>query len=202
MKPIQQWNKEDIIDFFKKVDKKTWIKIGVIAGLGLIVFVVVIWPAWFKRVQVHADIKNVKAKIESIELLRHKKSEWIHNKTDYGRYVQDVKQKLYTSGESSLLLGEVSKLAKDSGVSIIASSPQEAPVKFPEPFIQNYEARYYDFVIEGGYNALGKFASKIESYPKLLRIQRFHITPREDNPTSHLADIRLAVVATKKKVTP
>jgi Tfp pilus assembly protein PilO len=168
--------------------------------LVIIVFVLIIWPAWVIRLQVRSQIKNVKAKIQTLETLRLKKSEWIHHKTDFGRYVQGVKQKLYISGESSLLLGEISKLAKESAISIIASRPQDAPVKFPVPYHQRYEARYYDFVVEGGYHELGTFTSRIESYPKLLRIQKFQITPRDDKPTSHLAEIRLAVISMKNGV--
>lgn len=202
MKPISQWNRLDIIDFFKKVDKKNQVKLAALAGMVMIVFVLIIWPAWVIRLQVRSQIKNVKAKIQTIETLRLKKSEWIHHKTDFGLYVQGVKQKLYISGESSLLLGEISKLAKESAISIIASRPQDAPVKFPEPYNQRYEARYYDFVVEGAYHELGTFTSRIESYPKLLRIQKFQITPRDDKPTSHLVEIRLAVISVKNGAAP
>ncbi|MBI3306216.1 MAG: type 4a pilus biogenesis protein PilO [Candidatus Omnitrophica bacterium] len=198
MKPLTQWTQHDIIDFFRKADKKVWIKFAAIGAAVFLVLILIIWPAWFKRLGIRDEIKNTKAKIQTLETLRIKKSEWIHNKTDYAHYVAGIKQRLYTSSESSLLLGEISKLAKESNVVIIASRPQDVSAKFPAPYDQNYESRYYNFVVEGGYHELGALMSRIESYPKLLRIQKFKITPRDDKPASHLAEIQLAVIAVKK----
>ena len=198
MKPIQQWKINDITDFLKGVDKKTWVKAGLISGTLLLVFVLILWPAWFERPQVRSQIKTVKARVQSLEVLRQRKPEWARNKTDYARYIEQIKGRLYMSDEVSLLLGEISKLADRAGVSIIASKPQNADVKFPAPFDQRYDAKLYDFTVEGGYHALGAFVSKLESYPKLLRVETFHLTPREDTPKAHLADIQLLVVSMKR----
>ena len=197
MKPINQMTTKEIVDFLKSVDKKTWIKVGAIAAAALVVFMVIIWPAWFKRVQVHMEIKNVEAKIQSLNTLRGKKEEWLKNKDLYNQNILDVKNKLYKPGESALLLGEISKLANESKISIVASRPKDEPLKYPPPFDQQYLANLYDFSVEGGYHQLGQFVANLESFPKLLRIQEFHIVPRENNPQSHTADIQLSAIALK-----
>ena len=105
---------------------------------------------------------------------------------------------MYKPGESSLLLGVISKMAEESKASVIASKPTEYAEKFPLPFNDQYEGNSYDFSLEGGYHDLGTFISKIESNDKLLRVQSFSIRPQEDGAEKHLADVNLSAVSFKK----
>ena len=198
MKPLNQWTPADLIALVKGIDRETGIKIGIGAGIFLFIFWLIIWPAWFKRVSIHTEIRNTQAKIAQLELLEKKQPEWLRNQADYSSFIQATKERIYLSGETELLLGEISKLAKDSGVSIIASRPQQSSAKFPPPFDQRYEASDYYITVEGSFHSLGKFISRIESYPKLLRVQTFSILPRDDSPESHIADIRISVHAMKQ----
>lgn len=187
-----------VIDFFKKVDKKTWIQLGA-AAVGLLVLAfVVVWPAWFKRLEIRKQIKMIEGQIQSVETLSLKKAEWLKNKESYFKLIQGAKGRLHQPGETALLLGAISKLAKESGVSIVSSQPKESASKFPPPFDGLYEASLYDFTIEGGYHDLGKFASQVESNPKLLRIQVFNLKPKEGTPKIQTAGISLSAVSFKK----
>ncbi|MCM8775418.1 MAG: type 4a pilus biogenesis protein PilO [Candidatus Omnitrophica bacterium] len=202
MKPIREWTASDVLVFVRGIDQKTWFKIGIMTAVAWILVGVIIWPAWVKRVQIHGEIDTMKKRIEALEQLKQKKSELLKNKSDYARYVQDVQSRLYSVGVGTLLLGEISKLAHESKVSIIASRPQDEAVKFPPPYDQLYRSTLYDFTIEGGYHALGTFVSKIESYPKQLQIQSFRIEPKGENSTSHVSEIRLLVVSYQKGQNP
>ncbi len=198
MKLLNQWNSADLIDFVKKVDKKTWLKIGIGAAVAVIIFIFFIWPAWFERVKILGQIKTVQGQIDTLKILTSKKDEWLRHQTEYKKLIQDAQVRLFQSAETSLLLGDISKLADESNVSIIASRPKDATEEIPAPFKQKYKANLFDFTVEGDYHAIGTFVSRIESNPKLLRIQVYHLTPREKTPGSHLADISLSAISVEK----
>ena len=198
MKPLNQWTPSDITDLLKRVDKKTWIKIGIGAAVFLVLFFLVISPAWFQRLQVRSQIAVVKGQIITVENLSRKKPEWLRDQADFKKFIDDVKGRIFLPGETSLLLGAIAKLADESKVNIIASRPKDFLEKLPPPFDEQYEGNLYDFTVEGGYHALGTFISKIEANPKVLRIQLCHVNPREASPDSHVASISLSAMSFKK----
>ena len=198
MKPIRDLRPADIIDFLRKVDKGAWTKIGA-SGIVIILFsFFVVWPAWFKRSNVRGEIQSLETQIGTLETLARKKNEWVSNKERYLQLIHEAKDKLHRHGEASLLLGSISRLAKETSVKIVSSTPQEVTEKFPSPFDSLYEASLYDFTVEGGYHGLGHFIGRIESNPKLLRIQLFNLKPKDDAPKIQWADISLSAVSFKK----
>ena len=196
---LRQITPARILDFFKKVDKRTWIKTGLGAFLILILGLLIIWPAWFQRVEIRGKIKNLEGQINTLHTLTQKKAEWLRNKEEYSNLIRDAKAKLYEPGEGSLLLGAISKLAKESKVSIVASQPKDYPDKFPAPFDARYEGTLYDFTLEGGYHDFGNFVSRIESHPKLLRIQLFNLKAKDGAPKVHTAAISLSAISFQKE---
>lgn len=201
MKPFYQWTGEDLVFFLKSVDKKTWIKVGIGAAIFTVIFVVFIWPAWFSRVEVKNKIKGIETQIIRLQTLRRKEKGWMQDKEDYQNFIQEVKERLHAATETSLLLGLISKLASQSDVSIIASRPHNTSPEFPKPFDAVYEAHLYDFTVEGGYHEMGEFISRIESNPKILQIQLFHMNPREKNPGVHIANLTISAASGKKSAT-
>jgi len=187
----------DILQLARSVDKKTWIKIGAGALTLLIFGYFIIWPAWFKRAAVKGQIAVIEANIVRLQTLKRKEKTWLGQKDEYAVYIKTVKERLYLPGETSLLLGKISKLATESGVSIIASTPREEEVKFPKPFDVTYQAELYDFTVEGGYHELGAFIGKIEASSKILRVEHFQISPKEKEAESHLAELTLSAVSLK-----
>lgn len=197
MKPFRQWNAQDFIEFGKKIDKKTWIKIGA-GSVGTVVFIFfIVWPAWINRIGLKSKIAEIEGQIRQVETLQIRKPVLIKTKEDSIKFIKNVKESLFQAEETSLLLGAISKLADESKVSIIASSPKDFLDKFPEPFNQQYQASLYDFSIEGGYHEIGNFISRIESNPKLLRIQEFSLRPSQENEKMHLANMTISAVSFK-----
>lgn len=198
LQQLTQLGGKNILDFLKKVDKKTWIQISLGLVFGSLLVFFIIWPAWIKRVEIHSKIKALEGQIKTLEILSQKKAEWSKNKETYLQLIQATKGRLLEPGEAALLLGAISKLAKESRTSIIASQPKEFLDKFPPPFDLQYEARLYDFSLEGAYHDMGAFISRIESNPKLLRIQLFSLLPNEANPKSRAGSITLSAVSVKR----
>ena len=198
MKSIKQLTKDDVLNFFKKVDKKTWIKLGVAVGSLLIFIGFVVWPAWVTRIGVRQQVTDLKAQIMTTQNLLHRQPQLLKDKEKYLATSHEVKSRLFESGGGALLLGVISKMAQESNVSIVSSSPKPFDGKFPPPFDGLYEASAYDFTVEGGYHDLAMFVSKIENYEKILRIQTYHVAPQDKSPEKHLADISLTAVSVKK----
>ncbi len=198
MKTLNEIHPREIIDFIKKVDKKTWIQIGAVATflLGLMIFVV--WPAWFTRLEIRGKIKILENQIRMVETLSKKKAEWAKNKEEFGVLIEGAKKRLFEPGETAFLLGAVSKLAQESNVALIASQPKQYEGTFPAPFNDLYEGSLYDFTVEGKYHNIGALVSKIESNHKLLRVQLCHIRLSEEKPDVQITDLSLSAVSFKK----
>ncbi len=199
LESLKSLDKEKIIDFLKNVDKKTWIKIGISAAVALLFIIIIVWPAWITRIEVHNKIRALEGQILTTQALFNKKPMLVRNKQEYSAYSTSAKKRIYPPGESSLLLGVISKMAEDTKVAIVASKPKAFEATFPPTFKQQYEGSAYDFTVEGGYHDLAKFISRIESNTKLLRVELFHVIPREETPKSHLADISFSAVSFKQQ---
>lgn len=198
MKPFNQWTAADLVDIAKKVDKKTWIKIGIGAAMAGVIFIFFVWPAWFERARVLGQIRAIRDQIAALEMLTGKKDEWLRDQAEFKKLIGDTQGRLFQTTETSLLLGAISKLADESKVSIIASRPKDATDEIPPPFDQQYKANLYDFTVEGDYHAVAAFVSRIESNPKLLRILVYQMKPREKTPETHLADITMSAISVEK----
>ncbi len=195
---LSQLTPADILAMLKKVDKKTWIKVGSAAAvLGVLLYVLII-PAWFKRVEVKTQVQALKGQVSTTYNLFRKKPELLRIKEDCLKASKEARDRMYTPGEASLLLGTISKMAQASNVTMLASKPKAAEGKFPKPFDDQFEASLYDFTVEGGYHAVGDFISRIESNDKILRILSLTIRVKENSPQAHLVDISISAVSTKK----
>lgn len=197
---ITQMTPEQVVEIVKGVDKKTWIKAAAVLSVGAVLFVFLIYPAWIKRFEIKAKAEASKAQIAQTNALFRKRPELVKIKEDSLSFIKDSKERMYTPSEASLLLGVISKMANDSKVSIVSSKPRPFEGKLPAPFDTQYEASLYDVTVEGGYHAVGDFVSRLESNPKILRIQIFNIHSKENSHNVHLADFTLSAVSIKKPV--
>lgn len=195
---LSQVTPDQIVDLLKGVDKKTWIQVAAAAAILIILGVFLIYPAWFKRFELRMETAKIKKQIAQTNALFAKRPELVKTKEDSHAFTQNAKSKMYTPSEASLLLGVISRMANDSKVTIISSKPRPMESEFPEPFSKMYEAVLYDVTVEGGYHAVGDFAARLESNPKLLRIQNFVIRPQENSQTLHFADFTLSAVSVTK----
>lgn len=189
----------DLLTLVKGVDKKTWIKIaGGVVG-ALIVITVIVWPAWISRLEVRQQVKDLKSQVVLTQGLLKRKPQLLADKDKFNKFSQEVKGRMFEPGEASLLLGIVSKMAQETKISIVSSSPKTFEGKFPPPFDAQYEAGAYDFTVEGGFHDFGDFVSKLENYPKVLRIQSFHIAPQDKTSVKQIASLSLTAVASKQR---
>jgi Tfp pilus assembly protein PilO len=90
-----------------------------------------------------------------------------------------------------MFLGQVSKRASESRVEVQTSNSKTEKVVFPEPYNLKYQPSGYEFTVEGRYHDLGNFASRIEDYEKLLRIQSIRIVPSGKTPGQNIAELKL-----------
>ena len=191
----------DIVKYVKGIRKDVWIKIGIATAAVLILIVVFIWPAWITRLVIRGKMGDLQKQVKTTQGLLQKKPLLLKDKANIVKFNSEVKNRLYEEGETSLLLGSVSKLALESGVSVVSSTPKSFNGTFPPPFDSLYMAGVYDFTIEGGFHELADFVSKIENYGKVLRIQSFYLRDSDESPADkRLADISLIAVAKKKKM--
>jgi len=192
MKPIQEWTTADLMQFLKSVDQRTWIKVGVGSLIFGVVFVWIIWPAWFERFEVMGKIKSVEGQLKKIEVLRKSQPAMLESKKQMSAFIAQTKARFFNPGETSLLLGHVSRLAQEAEISVVASSPRDVGNAFPLPFANLYEAKKFDIIVEGGYHKIGKFIALIEKNPKILRLENFHLRPKESDPYMQIADLSIS----------
>jgi hypothetical protein len=197
VKPLAQWNFVDIWIALKAVRKGDWIKIGGGAAAGVVFVFAIAWPAWIERADVQGKMKGIEGRRISYDTMVRMKPAMLAERQKTREFIDQVKSRLYGIQEASLLLGAVAKIAVLSRVTIVASSPKETKETFPPPFNLQYQASLYDFTVEGSYHDIGKFISLIESNPKLLRIQKFDLVTKGQDPQTQVADITLSATARK-----
>jgi len=194
MKTAKQLTMADIIGLAKTVDKKTWVTAGVTAVGLMLLWFVMIGPAWIERPALRREIHEMTTQINQVNILNQKRPILEQNLKVYGDVLAKTKERVYTFEGIGLLLGQISKLADESRVEVLASRPQLEKVIYAAPYNAKYAASGYEFTVQGGYHDLGKLAGRIESYDKLLRIQRLQITSSEKSPERHKAELRLLAI--------
>ncbi|MSR76977.1 MAG: hypothetical protein EXS63_01950 [Candidatus Omnitrophica bacterium] len=205
MKPITEWTSEDILELLKSIDRPTWIRIGVGSGIGILFILFIAIPAWFTRPGLKSRLADIQGQIQMAEILTLKKPQLLKSRTEAVNFIKTVKGKLFKPGETALLLGTISKLANESKVAIVSSSPKEVSEKFPAPFDTLYEANLCEFTLEGGYHEIGTLAARIESHPKLFRVQNFQIHPslvKGKEVTTQMASLTVAAISLKEGSPP
>jgi hypothetical protein len=206
MKPVRPFNKEEVISFLKKIDKKTWGSLAVNFVGIILAWIFFIEPAWFARPRMRDEMQKIDVQLKQFQTLGQKRPVWTDNEKAFSRIINETKARIYKEGESALLLGQVSRLADEARVDVMASKPIKATVSFPDPFQNIFNPVAYDFTLRGGYHSLGQLIAGIENYPKLLRIQSIQITGSNDSPEKSIAQLELVALCEpgpiEKKKTP
>lgn len=195
MKQFSQMNTKDIIGFVKGVDKKTWGKFSVVA-IGAVFFLIVfVYPAWIERPILRREIQGMEAQIRQVSGLNQKKPVWEEDQRSFSDVLERTNGRLFSREGVGLLLGQVSKLAVESKVDVLASKPVNEKIVYAAPYNSKYEANGYDFTLQGGYHDFGMLANRIETYSRLLRIQSIHILPSEKTPGKQISEWRLSAIS-------
>lgn len=192
---VKSFKIQDVIDFLKGIDRKTWIKIGMAAVIFIVVTVLFIYPAWIGRLGVHKKITNLHTQITGTKALLGQEKELTKTTTDLAALIDAILKRLYKPEESSKLLGIVSRFAQECQVTVVASNPKEAEI-YPPPFDSKYAPSVYGLTLEGSYDAFGCFVAQVENNPEILRIQSLYVRPQEKNE-KHFGDLILTAVVKK-----
>ncbi len=191
MKPIKQWTLAGILEFAKGVDTKTWVMILAGALAFFLIFVFLVIPAWIERPMFRHQVQSMEAQIRQVKSLDQKRALWEENQKVFGDLIAGTQSRLFAADEMGSLLGQVSKMAQEARVDVLAAKPMTEKTVFPAPYHLKYQPAGYEFTVQGGYHDLGRFASRLENSDKLLRIQSIQIVPTEKTPDRHIAQLRV-----------
>lgn len=203
MKPLNKWNSADIIEFAKGVDKKTWGKVvsGAVAFFLILFFLVI--PAWIDRPLLRRDIQSMEAQIRQVNVLNQKRIIWEKNEKIFSALIEQTRERLFTAESLGVLLGQVSKMANESRVEVLASKPSTEKSVFRAPYHLRYQPSGYEFTLQGGYHDLARLVDRAESSKKLLRVQCIQIVPSKKTPDRQIAELKLwAILSVSPTVTP
>jgi hypothetical protein len=150
MKPLNQWTFVEVIAFVKSVDKRIWMIIlsSAVGFFLMVVFLII--PAWIERPILRRDIQGMEAQIRQVNLLNQKRRGWEENQKVFGSLIDGTRARVFTPQEIGLLLGQVSKMAGESRVDVLASKPLAEKTVFPAPYNLKYQPSGYEFTVQGG----------------------------------------------------
>jgi hypothetical protein len=191
MKMPNQWTTGEIIEFAKRVDKKTWGAVAIGSTAFLLVLVFLVFPAWIERPLLRRDIESMQAQIRQVNALSQKRAAWQQDEKVLGALIEKTQGRVLTADGLGLLLGQISKMANETRVDVLASKPFNDKVLFAAPYNAKYQPSGYEFTLQGGYHDLGTLVSMIEGYEKLLRIRSLQIVASERTPERHICGLRL-----------
>ncbi len=196
MKIPDQLAKSQIIEFVKHVDKKTWAMWAIISAAALLILIFLVIPAWVERPLLRRDIENMQALIRQVNALSQKRPVWEENQKLFGALIDKTKGRVFTTEDLGLLLGQISKMASESRVDVLASKPMNEKETFAAAYAAKYQPSGYDFTVQGGYHDLGMLISRLEEYDKLLRVQNLQIVSSDKSPERHICGLKLWAIVT------
>lgn len=191
-KPFYKWTRGELVDFFRQLDSPTKKKLVLFGGAAALVLPLIVWPAWVSRPHNQALMRELRLRTELARAQIQSEPKLIEEKKAFEAFVQEAYSRLFSEAEAQRLLGTLTEMGQRSKVAILSSQPQPDPVTIPAPFDRSYKALSYLIAVEGGYHAMAAFVSEIENYPKMLKVDELSITPREETPDNHVAEIRLS----------
>ena len=191
-KPFYKWDAKELKEFFRNLDRKTKLRILAGAGGALILVPFVLWPAWVGRWQNQMSIQQLRLKIDSARYQIQQEPKLREEERAHESFIEEARLRLFTESEIQRLLGLLTEIGQRSKVALLSSQPQPETVKISEPYQQKYQAHSYVIALEGGYHALATFVSEVENHSKILRVDEFSVSPREETPGMHLGEIRLS----------
>lgn len=183
--------------YFKKLEAKSRVRLGVMTGGGLIFLVFFVWPAWMTRPQIRSQVQGLRGNLTLAESKIKLEPKMREEQKQCDAFIQQSLSRFLTQGESQSLMGVLTELGEKTGVKLLSTQPQTDVPSLPDPFKDKYLPASYLLAVEGGFHSLSTFISDIENYPKILRVEEFSVTPREENPTTLVGEVRLTAFLLK-----
>ncbi len=186
--------KFDFQAYWRGLGRRDRIRLSLFA-VCLVVFIpFVVWPAWILRPYHQIQMKELSARVNSAKAQIQQEPKLLAEQIAYDSLIKETQARLFTEKEIQGLLGVLADLAQKSKVVLLSSQPQTtASEEIPAPYGKKYHSLSYLLALEGGYHALSTFVSEVENHPKLIRVDDFSVTPREETPGVHVAELRLSV---------
>lgn len=193
-KPLHQWTRADISAYVSGLDRKTRLRFLAL-GVGLFVFIPFVgWPAWVLRPLKQMQMKELSEKMVSAKIQIQQEPKMRAEQIAYETLVKETGARLFTEKEAEGLLGILADKAQKSKVVLLSSQPQSAShQEIPPPFDKKYQTFSYLLVLEGGFHSLASFVSEVESFPKVIRVDDFSVSPREETPAVLSGELKISV---------
>lgn len=147
--------------------------IAYVAAVALILVFfnkIVLGPVIGKSNELNREIVIQEKKLEkSLGILVHDDA----INTNYEKYTQNLKQTRSDEEEIAELLSEIEKIAKKTAVFLADIKP------LPVSKIGFYKEYVVEAEVESEINHLVDFIYQLEKSPRLLRVGKFHLTPKK-----------------------
>ena len=188
----------EIAEYFRGLDPKSKIRLAGISMGGLIFIVFIAWPAWFVRPQVQTQLQGLRGNLAMAEAKIRQEPKIAEEEKQCESFIQKSVSHFFTEADSQGLIGILTELGEKSGVTLLSTQPQSDSSVIPDPFKERYAASSYVLALEGGFHAVATFVSELENYEKILRVEDLSLTPREEEPTTLVGELRLTAFLLKE----
>ena len=157
-------------------DKKIVIQQGIIIISASILIFFVLIPLSAKMFVLKNQNRELVRHIATAQTKIKRIPEYKQQLELYGKEIGLVEKRFFQLHDLDLLLGELSKLAANDGVVIMASKPlNDKATVLPDMYQKKYLPVSYEFTMSGDYHEFGKFINDIEQYEKLMLIRELTI---------------------------
>lgn len=164
-----------------------------IAAVFVVYFYVFFIPTLRTIKTITPQIKTVKQQLKLIQTDENNVSNLKSQIESQSEKLQIYQKKLPTEEEIPTLLEDLSKLAKDTNVKIIAIKPKHGQQAPESASSEVYTELPVDIVAKSGYHQLGSFINKLENSDRFMKIKDIKINASTDDALRH--DITLVVSA-------
>ena len=95
--------------------------------------------AWIERPVLRRDIQAMEAQIRQVNSLNQKRQGWEKDLKAYGPFIENIQKSVFTDENVGMLLGQISRLARESRVDVLASKPLAEKAVFQAPYHLKYQ---------------------------------------------------------------
>lgn len=154
--------------------------------LAAVISVVALFGGW--RLLIEPDLKKL-AVIDNEKKSQSGKNELLQRIQMTETKIKSYAPQLAKTKETSWLIEDINRIAKESGVVLTAINPGT----FKE--FKNYEKIYLNLEAECNYNELGHFVSQLENSPRFIKISSIKMArpPEGDNADSGKLKVSMSV---------
>lgn len=190
------------MDHFRKLDRKTRVRLGLAVVLGILFIVFMVWPAWGVRPQLLAQIESFRSRNQTAQVQIYQEPKLLEERREHEAFIQKIQSRLFKEARKERIVGILAGIAEKSHVRLLGIAPREPEeeIKIPAPFDTKYDKASFAIRAEGDYHQLATFAREIENHPTILRVEEFSISPEGEDVRVHYGEVLLSAFFIKKKM--